>query len=247
MLINAAKAKPDYHDPETTFLIFATTDGGENSSSEWKHKLAEEIRALTKTDRWTFVFRVPRGYARELTKFGIPEGNILEWDQTTRGVEVSTQASSQAVAQFYTARKTGVRSTKTFYSNLKDVKPSEIKASLDDITREVKIWNVPPKDNEIQIRDFINAQGISYTKGKAFYQLTKREKEVQDYKKIVIKDKKAGKTYGGDAARDILGLPRYGTVPVSPGDHGGYDIYIQSTSVNRKLPAGTRVLYWITA
>jgi len=28
------------------------------------------------------------------------------------------------------------------------------------------------------------------------------------------------------------------------GDHGKFDVFIQSTSVNRKIPAGTEVMYY---
>jgi hypothetical protein len=81
-------------------------------------------------------------------------------------------------------------------------------------------------------------------RGAAFYQLMKKEDEVQDYKQIVIRDKKSKVVYSGANARQMLGLPYNGTVKVVPGNHGTYDIFIQSTSVNRKLVKGTQVLYW---
>ena len=81
-------------------------------------------------------------------------------------------------------------------------------------------------------------------RGAAFYLLMKPENEVQDHKQIAIRDKKTGVIYSGVNARQMLGLPYHGTVKVVPGNHGGYDIFIQSTSVNRKLVKGTQVLYW---
>jgi len=72
----------------------------------------------------------------------------------------------------------------------------------------------------------------------------KPENEVQDHKQIAIRDKKTGVIYSGVNARQMLGLPYHGTVKVVPGNHGAYDIFIQSTSVNRKLVKGTQVLYW---
>ncbi len=59
-----------------------------------------------------------------------------------------------------------------------------------------------------------------------------------------IRDKKTNAIYGGDAALQALGLPSYGTCRLAPGSHPAFDIFVQSTSVNRKLPAGTHVLYW---
>lgn len=245
-LIEQFEAMPDSRDPNVTFIIMATTDGQENASRKWTgRRLPDKMRELIATDRWTFTFRVPHGYKTTLVRLGIPEGNILEWDQNSRGVERATEVTRSAFKSYYQGVRSGnMRSTKTFYTDLSSVKPSEIKSVMDDITNQVKIWNIPQSLDQVQIRAFIEEQGIPYVKGTAFYQLMKREKEVQDYKKIVIKDRKAGKTYAGDAARDLLGLPRSGTVPVAPDDHGGYDIYVQSTSVNRKLPAGSRVLYW---
>lgn len=46
--------------------------------------------------------------------------------------------------------------------------------------------------------------------------------------------------YGGSDARDMLNLPPY-AVKVKPGSFGEWRIFVQSTSVNRKLIAGTTV------
>ncbi len=83
--------------------------------------------------------------------------------------------------------------------------------------------------------------------GAAFYARSKPYKSVQRYKLIVIRDKNSGEVYAGQSARDLLNLPTQGMISLSPGNHGNYDIYIQSTSVNRKLVAGTNVLYWENA
>ena len=42
----------------------------------------------------------------------------------------------------------------------------------------------------------------------------------------------------------MIGLPASGTVRVNPGQFSQFEIYIQSTSINRKLVAGTNLLYW---
>lgn len=245
-LITMLESAPDAKNPDVTFLVMAITDGQENASRKWSgSSLARKIKELQGTDRWTFVFRVPSGYTRHLQQFGIPEGNILEWEQTIRGMEKSTTATTQAFTQFYSGLKSGVRSTTKFYTNLKDVDVKTIKATLRDISNEVSIWNTGNYD--YMLRDFVESKlggGQKLLKGAAFYQLVKTEGEVQDYKQIIIRDKATNAIYSGDAARDLLGLPHVGTVKVAPGDHGNYDIYIQSTSVNRRLPAGSQVLYW---
>ena len=243
-LIEQLESVPDANEPTVSFLIMVITDGGENSSKRWNATtLSQKIRQLQATDRWTFVFRVPRGYSSNLTRLGIPAGNILEWDQTEQGVEVATRATEQAVSTYYAARSRGATMTKSFYTtDLTEVRASTVKSKLVDISRDVQFFNVHSSE---QIRPFVERQtGTSMVRGGAFYQLTKKEDEVQDYKIIAIRDKKTGHVYSGVEARNLLGLPHNGTVKIAPGNHGNYDIFIQSTSVNRKLMPGTQVMYW---
>lgn len=232
---------------DVSFLVMAVTDGGENSSHRWDaRRIAQKIQQLQATDRWTFVFRVPRGGSRVLINLGIPAGNILEWDQTQKGVEVATKATEEAFTQYYSGRTRGLTSSKAFYTtDLSQVSKATVKAKLVDISKDVNFYNVIDVG---QIKPFVESQtGHSYVAGTAFYQLTKKEDEVQDYKQIAIRDKKSKSVYSGLEARNILGLPFNGTVKVAPGNHGTYDIFIESTSVNRKLIPGTQVLYWKNA
>jgi hypothetical protein len=85
--------------------------------------------------------------------------------------------------------------------------------------------------------------GQPYVIGRAFYQLMKRE-TIQDHKQIMIRNKKSHETYAGVEARNILGFPQFGEIKVHPGNHGNWDIFVQSTSVNRHLLPGTAVIYW---
>lgn len=242
-LIEMFEQVPDKNDPDVSFLVMAITDGEENQSRRFTWtSLASKIKQLQATDRWTFVFRVPRGYGRTLANYGIPAGNILEWDQTNAGMEQSTVVTRSAFEGYFKAKSAGVFSTDKFYTNVADLTPKELKKQLVDISSQVNLWQVT---TDSQIRPFCEAiLGAPMVKGAAFYQLTKTESEVQDYKQIAIRDKVSGAVYSGAAARDLLSLPQYGMAKVAPGDHGQYDIYIQSTSINRKLPAGTTLLYW---
>jgi hypothetical protein len=67
---------------------------------------------------------------------------------------------------------------------------------------------------------------------------------VQDYKKIALREKTTGKVLFGDEVRGFLNLPAHGDVKVEPGNFGDYDVFVQSTSTNRILPRGTKVLYY---
>ena len=81
---------------------------------------------------------------------------------------------------------------------------------------------------------------VVYHKGMAFYELVKNE-HVQPQKLIVIQNRKTGKVYSGDNARKLLNLPNQ-EVKITVGDFGEWNVYIQSTSVNRKVIPKQRVL-----
>jgi hypothetical protein len=248
VLIEQFNDVPDVNDETTSFLIMVTTDGEDNSSRKYTGaSLGRLIRQLQSTDRWTFVFRVPRGYKSRLMRdLGLPEGNVLEWDtNSARGMEVATQATTTAMKGFYAARASGAKSVSSFYTDMSQVKASDVKKVLTDISKEVSIWPVSEDEDGDQIKDFCERRiKGSYTKGAGFYELVKPERKVQDYKKIIIQDKKSGAVYEGAAARDLMGLPHYGDCKINPGDHGSFVIYVQSTSTNRKLFEGSAVLYW---
>lgn len=244
-LIEMMKAVPDANDKGVSFLVIVITDGEENDSRIWNaHMLSREISNLQKTDRWTFTFRVPQGGRRELASLGIPAGNIAEWEQTEEGLRLSTTETVGAVDNYFTGRSRGVSSSKGFYADLRDVTTGDLRKSLGDITKQLEVHSV--KNNGSEIRTFceynICGEG-KYIKGAAFYELTKTER-VQDYKMIVVYDKVSGKYYGGVEARNMLSLPSFGEVKLKPGDHGQCDIFVQSTSVNRKLVKGTKLVWW---
>jgi hypothetical protein len=133
-------------------------------------------------------------------------------------------------------------SSKSFYSSTADLTVREARSSLSEITSQVQ-FIIPHMD--CQIRDAIIGHGKEWIKGAAFYALIKTEKKVQPYKMVALRVKTSGKVYSGQSARDMLGIGQAtGTVRLVPGDHGKFDVFIQSTSVNRKIAAGTEVMYW---
>lgn len=238
---------PDADDPNVAFQILVVTDGEENTSNAYgRDNIGEACRTmeeLTATDRWTFAFLLPRGRSNYFArKYNVPLGNCREWDATERGTLEAFTATSQAYSSYFTARTKGMTSTRSFYTDLGDVKPADLKAKCQEITKDVQVWRA---EKEGIIREFCERKsGKPFLKGAAFYELTKTEKKVQDYKQIVIRDRVSKKVFGGAGARQMLGLPQYGDVKLVPGDHSQYDVFVQSTSVNRKLPPGSNVLYW---
>jgi hypothetical protein len=196
--------------------------------------------SFKQSGRWTFVFRVPKGQAHTITKLGVPIDNVQEWGTTAQGMAESTAATTKAVDTYFATRASGVRSSSVFYANAAAVNVTALK----DISKDVSLYVVPQEDSGIQIRDFILKHRMEYLKGSAFYQLTKTEPRVSHTKLIAIRERATGKIFSGKEARDMIGLPHDRNARLHPGDHGNYDLFIQSESVNRKLVGGTGVLYW---
>ncbi len=97
-------------------------------------------------------------------------------------------------------------------------------------------------DYNTPIKDFVLSTGARFKIGRGFYQLTKKE-EVQERKEVVLVDKNTGDMWSGSAARDMIGLPYGQRGNVSPSYGLKYDVFIQSTSANRKLMGNTLFLY----
>jgi hypothetical protein len=241
-LITLLSSVPDASNPEVSFLVMIITDGQENRSKIWNSRtISDKIRQLQYTDKWTFVFRVPRGEKNTLVRLGIPEGNIQEWDQTSKGYEIATAATTAAVGNFYKSRSAGVTSTGKFYADIGNVSPVQVSRELRNISDRIYVLPVDIVRDGMAIKNYAEIWGFRYNLGDWFYQLTKTE-TVQQSKMIVVKSKDSGAYYAGENARNLLGLPNYGDVKLHPGNMGRYEVYIQSTSVNRKLVGGTNLL-----
>lgn len=98
-------------------------------------------------------------------------------------------------------------------------------------------------DRDMPIKDFCSAEGVEFKQGRGFYELTKPEK-VQGTKEIVLMSRATGDLFTGTRARELLGLPLDDEdVKLRPVNLEEYVPFIQSTSNNRKLIGGTRLLY----
>lgn len=93
------------------------------------------------------------------------------------------------------------------------------------------------------IKAFVQENKLVFKTGRGFYQLTKPE-VIQDYKEIVVRRKSDGKIVTGDSVRETLAIPKNSKrFTLDLAEIGDFDVFVQSTSVNRVLLAGTEFLY----
>lgn len=219
------------------FLTFILTDGQENRSRRSKNELSRYIQSMDVN--WSLGFLVPDQQGVEWTeRLGVLRDSIAIWDtNSVAGLDVAASSIRTATDNFMTSRAKGVRGTRSVFSTGADaVNPNTVRNNLKFI-KDVKKFDVKV---DSRIDDFIRGAVGHYNAGMGYYQLTKAE-TIQPQKEILVVDKSNGNVYGGAAARQLLGLPTT-SVRVRPDFNPKYNIFVQSTSLNRKLLAGTKVL-----
>lgn len=241
--IDDARTAPAAWDADETFLLVCATDGGENSSKRYGNRwdtapFRQVIREAQDTDRWTLAFLVPPGHKHNLIGYGVPEGNIVEWENTREGARTAFNSVAAATSSYYATRSRGATATKSFFTtDLSSVTKRDL-SKMDDLSRDFRVWKI---EKEIEIRPFVEGRGAKFVLGAGYYQLTKKEL-LRAGRKLLIREKGTRRIYGGDDARSLLGLPA-GPVQVTPGNHANFDLFFQSTSYNRHLVRGTELLW----
>ena len=225
------------------FLMYVLTDGQENASRNRHQNLNEVLNRLP--EHWTVAALVPDITGKhEAKRFGFPADNIAIWDTTSdHGVEEVGKVIRQATDTYMTSRSTGIRGTRSLFSTGKDAVNTQTVKKMGLVplpTSAFSLIPVPPASNGDQIRDFVQGCGLTYVVGRSYYQLSKAEK-IQPQKLIAVVEKKTAKVYLGREARDLIGLPDL-EVRVRPDYNPDFDVFVQSTSVNRKLVMGTKLL-----
>ncbi|MBZ6232112.1 vWA domain-containing protein [Streptomyces olivaceus] len=234
-----------------SFLTFVLTDGQENASHRCTDAPARDPRALvdavasmieTQEDNWTLAVLVPDQMGkREAMQYGFPKDNVAIWDATsTQGLQEAGQVIQEATEKFMIGRSKGIRGSRAVFSTGADaVNKDTIKAAGLRPVDSTK-YQLVPVTRDAAIRDWVVESGHTYRTGGAYYQLSKSEK-VQPKKQISVLEKKTDRIYTGPEARALLGLPDV-EVRIKPDHNDEFTIFVQSTSVNRKLVPNTRLL-----
>lgn len=101
-------------------------------------------------------------------------------------------------------------------------------------------------DETCGIKEFCAKMGVAYARGRGFYEFTKNE-IIQPQKEIVLMDRSTGELYEGEVARTIAGIStNEDRSKIKPGHLDKYRVFIQSTSVSRKLIGGQGFLYEVS-
>jgi hypothetical protein len=246
---------------EHSFLQVVVTDGEENASGcsesgqmhtqmgggrgkavlgTWIDRIHGAMAKLP--DHWTSAILVPNSLAkRTAQEYGFPAGNIAIWDaDSSKGVEEAIGTVKSAATSFLRGREQGVRGTRNLFSTGADAVNANTVASADLVAIKPSEYKLVPVPRDSVIKEFVESCGYKYMIGKAFYQLSKTE-NIQATKEVAVVEIATDQVYTGADARSLIGLPAM-NVRVKPDQNPLYRVFVQSTSVNRKLLAGTKLL-----
>ncbi len=237
-----------------SFLTFVLTDGQENAShrcpdapSTNPRELVQAVAQLVarQQDNWTLAVLVPDQMGkREAMQCGFPKDNIAIWDATsTQGLEEAGQVIQQATEKFMVGRAQGIRGSRAVFSTGADAVNKDTIEAAGLTPVDPAKYQLIPVARDAGIREWVVECGHTYRTGAAYYQLSKAEK-IQAGKQIAVLEKKTDRVFTGPQARALLGLPDT-EVRVKADHNDDFTIFVQSTSVNRKLVAHTRLLLMI--
>jgi len=253
-----------------TFLFFVITDGEENRSVNKAGDLAKVLDNLP--DNWTVAALVPGIQGKiTAQRYGFPVGNIDVWDATSeRGVEEVGQRIGQATASYMQTRSNDAtfKGTRSLFVG-GQVDAAAVKAKLAPLAHAAyEIVPVTSRTGDtsfekrkkptikypegevigrfIRIDDFVNRiTNGKFAIGMGYYQLftngARKSERIGGNKDVAVLDKKTSQLYVGPDARQIVGLPDH-DVTVKPDANPDFEIFIRSTSENRHLPIGSKLL-----
>lgn len=191
----------------------------------------------------------------------ITGGKYLTLDQFNEVIDLIeatciSEYSEEKLNDFVSVIRSKGRMTRTLANNINRLSSNKIDTGYSDSETVQKDGLVPvlpgrfqvmTVDENCDIRSFVESNGITFKKGRGFYELTKHE-TVQQYKEVIIQDRTTGEMFNGSQVRERLGLqPQIAKGGVkeslSSRDTAEFRVFVQSTSFNRKLIAGTTFLY----
>jgi hypothetical protein len=238
--INDLNTTPEKYG-EHGYVLFVITDGIENDSRV-SNNPGQSLKAAISglAPHWSVCAFVPDQDGKTyLTRFGFPPDNVQLWDtSSSTSLEKMGQTITRATTSYMEGRKSGIRSSTSFFK-LNTLSTKDITSLRPLQYFQYRIMEVPADE---QINKFVADRTGSYNLGEAYYEFTKPEM-IQPQKQIAVMLRSGGAVYTGtgNELRRLLGLPD-DHQKVYPENHKEYVLFVQSTSLNRKLKAGTKLL-----
>jgi hypothetical protein len=241
------RARLDLQGNGDSALILVVTDGGENCNYNLRDDVSRAVTEILQTNRVDVALMVPPRQRQSVSDaMGVSVENVREWEPTVAGLARATQTYQASFNAYYGNRSRGITSNRSigtsFYADPDDLTKVDM-AKLTDISREIRLLPVTHRDPERIDEFFVAKLNRPFEKGKLFYELTKSE-DLRPGRSIIVQDMQTGKVFGGDEARAVLGLDFSQKVKVRPGKDKKRRVFVQSTSLNRKLVIGTEILLW---
>jgi hypothetical protein len=132
-LVDLMGKLPDADHPSASFLVVVFTDGYENASRKWTQKdLANRIKGLQNSGRWTFVYIGTEHDFSQATNLGIPINNTMMYNKSAAGFHGMSARTKSAIGSYMAS--TARSSTGLFGHGLtEDQVEREGQASLDSL------------------------------------------------------------------------------------------------------------------
>ncbi len=167
-----------------------------------------------------------------------------------------SEYSEKKLDEYVSVIRSNGRMTHTLARNINRLTSKTYDFGYDSVQKDGLVpvnpgrFQVMDVDSNCDIKSFVEKNGIEFKRGRGFYELTKHE-TVQQYKEVIIQDRKTGEMFTGAQVRERLGLePQIAKGGVkenlSSRDTAEFRVFVQSTSFNRKLIGGTTFLYEVS-
>lgn len=238
---------PQIH-ADHAFLVYVLTDGEETDDRHPHATIPSRLRDFlnAQKENWTVAALVPNERsALNCRDLGFHSGNILQWDtHSADGLNKASDTVSQSTHDYMTLRAKGIRSTKGLFVAQVAAKRPEVISKLKPVTNPYTVYSRPAFLPKLDIKSFVEQNtGQPYMVGSAYYALVKTE-VIQSNKRICLRTVPDGRLFSGslDEVRGILGLPAGGDIKVAPGTLKDFQVFVESTSVNRNIVPGQEVL-----
>jgi len=190
------------------------------------------------TSFYSTIASLSGGYHLQLDQFA----NIFELLLAVSYQQASPEALENYEREVQTSGRMN-RNLDTIFARLRGRAVSSSMGTADLRAVPPGRFQVLSVDRDMPIKAFAESQGVEFKQGRGFYELTKPVL-VQGTKEIVLMSRRTGDLFTGPKAREMLGLPLHDEdVKLRPTHLDEYFVFIQSTSVNRRLIGGTRLLY----